>query len=66
MVTDRSPGFEIDYEPDFRQAIADSWPRTLDDSCAKKDWGWKARYDNLEAMTPALLDEIALKIGRRG
>ena len=51
---------------DPRQAIADSWPRILDDACAKKDWGWKARYDNLETMTPALLDEIAAKIGRRG
>ena len=51
---------------DPRQAIADSWPRVLDDSCARKDWGWKPRYDTLDAMTTALLDEIAAKIGRRG
>jgi len=59
--------FEAAFLPnDPRQAIADSWPRTLDDSAAKKDWGWKARYDTLERMTPALLEEIAAKIGRRG
>lgn len=51
---------------DPRQAIADSWPRTLDDSCARRDWGWKAEYDSLARMTPALLDEIAAKIRGRG
>jgi len=51
---------------DPRQAIADSWPRVLDDAAARKDWGWKPRYDTLDAMTPALLEEIARKIGGRG
>lgn len=39
------PGFECTYEPDFRQGIADSWPRSIDDSSARKDWGWKHEYD---------------------
>jgi threonine 3-dehydrogenase len=51
---------------DPRQAIADSWPKTLDDSCARRDWGWRAEYDSLAKTTPALLDEIAAKIGRKG
>lgn len=44
------PNFSIEYKPDFRQAIADSWPRSLDDSRARSDWGWKPEYD-LAAMT---------------
>ncbi len=37
------PGFTLDCKPDFRQAIADSWPRSIDDSAAQRDWGWRAR-----------------------
>ncbi|MCG7844330.1 MAG: NAD-dependent epimerase/dehydratase family protein [Methanomassiliicoccales archaeon] len=44
IVAERSPGFRIDYEPDFRQAIADSWPDSMDDSLATKDWGWKVEW----------------------
>jgi nucleoside-diphosphate-sugar epimerase len=39
------PGFRVSYSPDTRQAIADSWPRSIDDSAARKDWGWKEEYD---------------------
>lgn len=51
------PNFEIEYHPDFRQAIADSWPDSIDDTCANKDWGWKPDYD-LDAMTADILENL--------
>ena len=42
------------YNPDFRQAIADSWPSSIDDSYAQKDWGWELKYD-LEKMTSDMM-----------
>jgi nucleoside-diphosphate-sugar epimerase len=51
------PSFEIEYNPDFRQAIADSWPDSIDDSCAKEDWGWKPDYD-LDRMTTDILKNL--------
>jgi nucleoside-diphosphate-sugar epimerase len=51
------PGFTIDYAPDFRQAIADSWPRSIDDSAARQDWGWKEQY-NLASMTEDMLKHL--------
>lgn len=48
------PSFSISYAPDFRQAIADSWPGSIDDSAARDDWGWSHRYD-LQAMTQDML-----------
>lgn len=54
------PEFEIDYKPDFRQAIADSWPESIDDSAAREEWGWKPSYD-LDAMTKDMLENIKKK-----
>jgi nucleoside-diphosphate-sugar epimerase len=56
------PGFTIDYAIDpVRQAIADSWPDSLDDSTARAEWGWNPRYD-LASMTEAMLAALAKKI----
>ena len=54
------PEFECEYEPDFRQAIADSWPCSLDDTAAREEWDWAPAY-NLAAMTADMLE----KLGRR-
>jgi len=48
------PGFTMDCVPDFRQAIAASWPRSIDDSAAQRDWGWQPRHD-LDAMVGEML-----------
>ncbi len=50
-------GFEATYEPDFRQAIADSWPNSIDDSAAREEWGWKPQWD-LAAMTEDMLKHL--------
>lgn len=57
------PDFEIDYEPDFRQAIADSWPSSIDDSVAKKDWGLSYDFDTT-AMTKDMLKNLRIKLGK--
>ena len=54
------PGFEISYQPDERQAIADSWPNSVDDSAAREEWGWKPGY-NLDSMTQDMLRAIKEK-----
>jgi nucleoside-diphosphate-sugar epimerase len=54
------PEFTIDYKIDFRQAIADSWPRSIDDSAAREEWGWKPSYD-LDAMTADMLKVLGEK-----
>jgi len=51
------PEFTISYKPDFRQKIADSWPASIDDSCAQQDWQWKHRYD-LASMTVEMLENL--------
>jgi nucleoside-diphosphate-sugar epimerase len=52
------PDFNISYSPDYRQAIADSWPAVIDDSLAHEHWGWKPDYD-LNRMTADMLENIA-------
>jgi nucleoside-diphosphate-sugar epimerase len=49
-ITKHIPGFSITYKPDSRQQIADSWPQSIDDSEARKDWAWQPDYD-LKRMT---------------
>ena len=55
------PDFKMEYEPDpLRQAIADSWPDSLDDSCAREEWDWKPEFD-LDGMTKDMLANLRLK-----
>ncbi|NMB28068.1 MAG: L-threonine 3-dehydrogenase [Tissierellia bacterium] len=57
------PEFELDYDVDpVRQAIADSWPNSLDDSAAREEWDWNPKYD-LDAMTKDMLDKLKIKLG---
>ena len=57
------PEFEIDYKPDFRQAIADSWPASIDDSVAKKDWGLS--YDfGISEMTKDMVKNLKVKLNK--
>jgi nucleoside-diphosphate-sugar epimerase len=51
------PNFEIEYNPDFRQAIADSWPNSIDDSMSTQHWGWRPKFD-----LPRLVDEMLKNI----
>lgn len=56
------PGFEMEYQVDpLKQSIADSWPNKLDDSCARKEWGWKPEYD-LSLMTKDMLEHLKDKL----
>lgn len=50
------PGFTLDYAPDFRQAIADSWPASVDDSHARNDWNWKPEFDLASMSTDMILN----------
>ncbi len=54
--------FEVEYKPDYRQKIADSWPRSLDDSAARKEWGWKADYD-MKSMVKDIITNLSKKMG---
>ncbi|MCE2657537.1 MAG: NAD-dependent epimerase/dehydratase family protein [Rubrivivax sp.] len=58
----RLPGFALSSEPDFRQAIADSWPASIDDSAARRDWGWSPAYD-LQAMVDDMLGQLQRVLG---
>jgi nucleoside-diphosphate-sugar epimerase len=56
------PSLEVSFKPDFRQAIADTWPRSLDDSAARHDWGWCPKYD-LAAMAEDMMARLTMKQG---
>lgn len=56
------PDFKVTYAPNHTQAIADSWPKTIDDSTARKDWGWQPKYD-LSEMTKEMYDNLKKKLG---
>jgi nucleoside-diphosphate-sugar epimerase len=56
------PGFQLNYKPDYRQQIADSWPKSIDDSKAKEDWGWKPEFD-LAKMTADMLMNLDTNAG---
>jgi len=56
-IQEHIPEFQISYKPDFRQEIADSWPSSIDDSSAQKDWNWKAEF-NLEKTTKEMLTNL--------
>ncbi|MFW9992190.1 MAG: NAD-dependent epimerase/dehydratase family protein [Candidatus Odinarchaeota archaeon] len=55
------PEFEINYKPDFRQDIADSWPESIDDSIAREEWGWSPEYD-LPSMTADMIEKLRKKL----
>lgn len=56
------PGFEMEYQPDpLKQSIADSWPDSMDDSCARQEWDWKPEYD-LESMTRDMLVKLRARL----
>lgn len=55
------PTFECEYKPDFRQNIADSWPMSIDDSHARREWGWKPQYD-LATMTKDMIEKLAKRL----
>jgi nucleoside-diphosphate-sugar epimerase len=57
------PDFKCEYKPDFRQKIADSWPKSIDDNVARRDWGWNPSYD-LAAMTKDMIEKLAKRFAR--
>ena len=56
------PDFEMEYAIDpLKQSIADSWPNSLDDSCARNEWDWKPQFD-LDSMTKDMLEKLRVKL----
>lgn len=63
-IKEHVPGFEMEYELDpLRQEIADSWPDSLDDTCAREEWDWKPEF-SLEEMTVDMLKNLRVKLGK--
>lgn len=54
------PDFKVNYKPDFRQKIADSWPKTIDDSIARRDWNWKPKF-TFESMVKDMIEQLKQK-----
>jgi len=59
------PEFTCTYEPDFRQEIADSWPKTIDDTPARSEWNWRPAYD-LAAMAKDMIDRLQMRLAETG
>jgi nucleoside-diphosphate-sugar epimerase len=55
------PEFKIEYKPDFRQEIADSWPKSIDDSFAREEWGWNPSF-NLASMTKDMIEKLSKRL----
>ena len=55
------PDFEIKYNPDYRQKIAETWPNSINDSLARKDWEWQPEY-SLDAMTKDMISKLNQKL----
>lgn len=55
------PDFQVNYTPDFRQGIAESWPESIDDSYARNDWGWRPDYD-LDRMTADMIEHLQVGV----
>jgi nucleoside-diphosphate-sugar epimerase len=60
IIKQRFPSFQVEYKPDFRQAIADAWPRSIDDSMARQDWSWSHAYSLSE-----MVDDMLLHLAKR-
>jgi nucleoside-diphosphate-sugar epimerase len=60
-ITKYIPDFDCEYQPDFRQTIADSWPMSLDDSVARDEWGWKPDHD-LASMTRDMIEKLTKRL----
>ena len=54
------PDFKITYNPDYRQEIADSWPKRIDDSCARQDWGWQHKF-SIEDIAKEMITQLQKK-----
>ena len=59
-IKEECPNFKVDYKPDFRQEIADGWPKLIDDTAAREDWNWNPKYD-LKSMTIEMLSKLKEK-----
>jgi len=62
-IIEHVPNFKISYKPDYRQAIADSWPESIDDTLARNDWGWKHSFD-LKSMSTIMFSNLTSKLNQ--